>query len=92
MVEASPGAGRRAEASHPKWRLAKARPVAGFQIALERDGSLFVGQLDADVEVPRSIARSVGTAAGVVVGEAGANVGGETGATAVGCPLVLRSM
>jgi hypothetical protein len=36
---------------------------AGLQIALKGDSSLLIGELDADVEVPRTMARSVGTAA-----------------------------
>jgi hypothetical protein len=53
-------------------------PGAGLQIALEGDSSLLIGELDADVEVPRTMARSVGTAAGVVIGEARGNVRSQT--------------
>ena len=64
--------------SSSKVPLCKGATGTGFQISLEGDSSLLVGELDADVEVPRTIARSVRTAAGVVVGDAGGNVRGQT--------------
>ena len=51
---------------------------AGFQIALEVDSALLVRKFDGDVKLPGAIARGVGAAAGVVVGEAGGDVGVRT--------------
>jgi len=43
---------------------------AGLQVALEGDGSSLLGQLDGDVELPRTMTRRVGAATGIVVFEA----------------------
>ncbi len=43
---------------------------AGLQVALEGDGSSLLGQLDGDVELPRTMTRHVGAATGIVVFEA----------------------
>jgi|SRR5688500_17116216 hypothetical protein len=50
----------------------------GFQVALEGDGSLLVRKPDDDVELSRTVARSVRAAARVVIGEARGDVVGET--------------
>lgn len=43
---------------------------AGLEVALERDGSLLVGEFDGDVKLPRAVARGVRAPARVVVGQA----------------------
>ena len=60
-----------------KTPLREGAPGAGLQIAFEIESSSLVRKFDGDVELPRAVARGVGTAARVVVGEAGANVRGE---------------
>ena len=54
--------------------LRKGAAGTGFQIALELNSPLLVGEFDGDVELPRAVARSVRAAAGVVIGEAGEHV------------------
>ena len=54
--------------------LRKGATGGRFQLALELNSPLLIGELDGDVELPRAVARSVRTAAGVVIGEAGADV------------------
>ena len=44
---------------------------ARFQVAFEGDGSLLVGVLDGDAELPGPVPGGVKAAAGVVIGEAG---------------------
>jgi len=57
----------------------KGTPGAGLQIPLERDRSLFVGELHDDVDLPWPPTRGVKAAAGIVRLEAGAAVTGDAG-------------
>ena len=68
------GAGRLS----PEMTLREGAAGTGLQIALELDSPLLVRKFDGDVELPWAVARGVGAAAGVVVGEAGADVRGVT--------------
>jgi Recombinase len=54
--------------------LRKCATGAGLQIALEGDCSPLIREFDGDVKLPRAVARNVGAAAGVVIGEAGVDV------------------
>ena len=58
--------------------LRKSSARAGFQIALETDGSGLVSELYDDVEVPWTAPRGVWTATAIVVGESGGDIGRET--------------
>ena len=58
--------------------LRKGATGTGLQIPLELHCSLLVGKFDGDVQLPRTMARSVRAAASVVIGEAGGNIVGET--------------
>jgi len=60
-----------------KMPLREGAPGAGLQIALEIESSSLVRKFDADVELPWAVARRVGAAAGVVVGEARGDIRGE---------------
>ena len=60
--------------SSSKVSLRKGAARTGLQIALELERPSFVGELDGDVELPGTVARRVGAAAGVVIGEAGGDV------------------
>jgi hypothetical protein len=54
--------------------LRKGATRAGLQVTLEIDSSLLVRKFYGEVKLPRAVTRSVGAAAGVVVGEAGGDV------------------
>ena len=62
----------------PKMPLREGAAGAGLQVAFEIDSALFVGEFDGDVQLPGTVARGVGAAAGVVIGEAGGDVRGVT--------------
>ena len=51
----------------------------GFQVALKRERTSFIGKFDDDVDNPRPILRSVGTAARVVFGMPCLHIGGNAG-------------
>ena len=57
--------------------LREGAPGAGLQIALEIESSSLVRKFEGDVELPWAVARRVGAAAGVVVGEARGDIRGE---------------
>jgi hypothetical protein len=74
-VQLGHGASWSKGARSPEVSLRKRATGPGLQIAFELDSPLLVRELDGDVELPRAVARGVGTAAGVVVGEAGGDIG-----------------
>ena len=51
----------------------------GFQVALKRECTSFIGKFDDDVDNPRPILRSAGTAARVVFGMPCLHIGGNAG-------------
>ena len=68
----------RPQGTSPEVPLRECATGPGLQIALEFNSPLLVGEFDGDVEVPRAVPRGVRAAAGVVVGESGVDVRGET--------------
>ena len=71
------GSGSNGDALAFEVTLREGAAGTGLQVAFEADGSLLGGEFDGDVDAPRTITRGVGAAAGVVVGEAGTDVGRE---------------
>ena len=75
LLEAAP---HRWCARRPAVPLRKDAAGTGLQVPLELHCSLLVRKFDGDVQLPGTVPRSVGAAAGIVIGEAGADVRGVT--------------